>query len=241
MRFSIRNRLFGIALATLAIVSVCALSPMAVAQDAPESDAVQAADSVFDAAHVFRNLPVNVLELLPSGVRSDMLDYYTEADSLVQLPNAMGGLSQLKTVTPDYLKVQITPVSTLQIKLLEGKKGRKVIMTIYTVGDSVPSSDSDIRFFSEDFRELQRDKFIKMPRLEDFFSIPKGSETTMKEIRGMMPFYTVKADAAPGADNLVMQLTPGEYVSVDDLHILELFLKPRLTYIWKGNKFKLEK
>ncbi len=91
------------------------------------------------ASEVFANIPLEVLDMLRPSTRLDMLDYYSHADSLWVAPDALGGKSQLLQVAPDYLKVSVTPVSTLEIKILPSKKG-DIIMTLYTVSDTTLSA-----------------------------------------------------------------------------------------------------
>ncbi|MDE7380507.1 MAG: DUF3256 family protein, partial [Muribaculaceae bacterium] len=176
----------------------------------------------------------NVLNLLKKSTRISMLHYF-DADSIWKAPNAMEGVSELITVRPDYLKVRITDVSTLQIKLLPFRSGQ-LVMTIYNIGKE-PGGDSDIRFYNSELQEIPSDKFIKMPQLKDFFDIPKGSLTTMKEIQGMLPFYTTIFNADADSTTLEAEITVGEYVSTDDYNILKLFMRPRLKYTWNGKKF----
>lgn len=200
------------------------------------SSAVACPDTV-TARDIFMKLPVNVLDLLNKSTRESMLHYF-DADSVWQAPNAMEGISELVTVKSDYLKVKLTDVSSLQIKLLP-YSGGKLVMTIYNIGEE-RGGDSDIRFFNSALQEIKPDKFIKMPQLKDFFSIPKGSLTSMKEIEGMLPFYTTIFEATENDDVLTGRITVGEYISRDDYNILKLFLKPSIRYVWTGNRFRLQ-
>lgn len=185
----------------------------------------------------FIDFPSPALDLLTRSMRLDMLDYY-EADSIYRAKNALEGLSSLDTVATDYLRLRITPASTLQLKLLPLKKGGEIVMAIYTAGGEGQAADSEIRFYDASLTELPRDRHMKYPRLKDFFSIPKGSETTQKEIDSMVPFPTVEFTAFPGETSLKAVLTVGEYINQDDYNILKLFLKPDIRLEWNGRKFE---
>lgn len=201
---------------------------------------VQEAADTLTIREVFSSLKDESLDLLPVSTRLDMLDYY-DADSIFKARNAMSGMSELVKVTPDYLKVKITDASNLQIKLLPLRKGGTLVMTIYTVGGDKRSADSEIKFFDSSLNPLSREKYLSGPDLKDFFSIDKGSRTNMKEIRGMVPFPTIEFTAEPGETDMRGHLTVGEYISQDDYNILKLFLKPSITMVWKGDKYKFEK
>lgn len=192
----------------------------------------QAPADTLTARSVFRTLQTPALEILRESARLDMLDYW-DADSVYDVANAVGGTSHIVALTPDYMKISVTPVSVCEIKILPGKKQR-TIMEIYTVGDSVQAADSDVRFYDTALRPLDTKRYLETPDLKYFFDIPKGSATSMKEIREMIPFPTVEYSASSDDDILRARLTVGEYMNVDDYNIMRLFLKPEIAMEWKG-------
>ena len=196
-------------------------------------------ESVFNARYVFEKLHTSALEILPGNTRLDMLDYW-DVDSVYKASNAMEGLSWLETVTPDYLKVKITSVSSLEIKILPLKKD-KIVMTIYTVGDEEQAQDSQVKFYDESLTEVASNKFLVMPEVKDFFEIPRGSATKMKEIEDMIPFPTIAFAANPDNDNLEARLTVEQYINQDDWNIAKLFAKPKVTLEWQKGKYKYKK
>ena len=198
----------------------------------------ESADSSFTARSVFEKIHCSALEILPPSTRLDMLDYW-DVDSVYKAMNVMEGLSWLDEVTSDYLKVTVTPVSSLEIKILPLRKS-KIVMTIQTVGDDVQAQDSQIRFYDENLTELPADKYFKMPQIKNFFEIPKGSATKIKEIEDMIPFPTVAFSANPGNDNLEARLTVEKYINEDDWNIAKLFVKPYITFVWEKDKYKLK-
>ncbi|MCM1291421.1 MAG: DUF3256 family protein [Prevotella sp.] len=209
----------------------CLLVTMGVSAAKVENNEVKAAD-------VFSRLPVDVLDLLSPSTRLDMLEYW-QNDSTIVVLNDLGGESKLINVTDNFLEVQLTAVSTLQIKILANpKNGRQTVMTIYTVGNDNMAKDSDVSFYDIDLKPIPTDKILPAPKIKDFFSIPKGSLTTYKEIMQMIPFPTYLFIASPSDDNLTVKLTIGEAISQDDLKILSLFRLPYITYRWDGSRFK---
>ena len=164
------------------------------------------------ASRVFADLPISVLDLVDRSRRLDMLDYYA-ADSIAKIPNAMEGLSYLDTVTPDYLKVVLTPVTTLGVKVLPGKKG-DVILTAYTIGDKDQAYDTDLRFYDSSYQEIDRKKFMKLATLDDFFDYP---DKAVKElVARLVPFPTVLYEPEAGGSGMSAQLTVGQFMSADD-------------------------
>lgn len=212
------------------------------ARAAAPAEGVAAADSLAaDAAVCFLNMPADVLDVLPVSSRFKMVTYW-EADSVYHAPNAMEGTSWLREVTPDFLDVQITDVSRMQIRLLplRGKK-EKIVMTVYTVGSDTHSPDSDIRFFSAEMKELPRDRYFKEPRLKDFFSLPKDSPLSMKEIEEKIPFPTVEYSASAADTSLTGRLTVGTYMNEDDYKEVKPYEKSGIAWDWDGKRFRLRK
>ena len=234
----IKKAAFGSA---LLMVSAFAVFNQEVNAATPGNDKIKEADkdSVFSARYVFERIHTSALEILPPSIRLDMLDYW-DVDSIYKASNAMEGLSWLEKVNKDYLKVHISPVSTYEIRILPGKK-EKLIMTVYTVGDDVQAQDSQINFYNTEFVELPSNKFLVMPKIQDFFEIPKGSATKMKEIESMIPFPTIAFSANPDNDNLEARLTVEKFVNEDDWNIAKLFVKPAIILEWKKDKFKIAK
>lgn len=232
---------FGSAL--LLVSALAVFTPKSYGKDKKEAEKEKQEqaylDSIFTARYVFQELKASSLEILPLQTRLDMLDYW-DVDSVYKASNKMEGLSWLETVTPDYLKVKITPVSTLEIKILPEKK-TKLAMTIYTVGDDVQAQDSEVKFYDENMTEVPTDKHFKLPQVKDFFEIPKGSATKMKEIEDMIPFPTIALSANPDNDFLDARLTVEQYINEDDWNIAKLFLKPQVKYEWKKDKYELWK
>ena len=154
--------------------------------------------------------------------------------------NALGGLSWLENLNDTYLKVRVSQVSSLEIKILPVKKG-EIIMTVYTVGDAPDASDSEIKFYDTELNPLQATKYFSSPQLKDFFSIPKGSDTNMKEIEGMIPFPTIEYNASPDNNDLTAKLTVEQYINQDDWNILKIFLKDKVVMEWKKDKYRVMK
>ena len=143
-------------------------------------------------------------------------------------------------MSPNYMKVKISKVSSLEIKILPVKKG-EIILTVYTVGDSPQAKDSELKFFDEDLNELAADKYFVMPQVKDFFEIPKGSQTSMKELEQMIPFPTIEYTANAESNNLKAILTVEEYMDIDDWNIAKMFVKPYITLDWTKDKFRYSK
>jgi len=185
-------------------------------------------------------MPAETLDLLTTTMRLDLLDYY-RADSIYRVPNTMNNLSYLhRPLTSDYLKVQVTPVTTLTIKIFPFRKTR-IAVTSYTIGDSLQATDSDIRFYDSDMHELKRDKFIKLASTEDFLRLDGIDHKTRKELTDMIPFPTVEYTLYPDSGELHARLTSGEFLGKETLDKITPYLRRDRVYAWTGSKFVMKK
>lgn len=192
------------------------------------------------ASQAFLFMPANVLDLITPAMRLDMIDYLA-ADTVRQIPNALGGLSSfIRPVNDSYLNVRITPVSTMTFKILPHKKSNIVAVT-YTISDEGHAGDSEIAFYDNKMHPLKTAKFIKVAEIDDFFSLPKDKKHLKKELMALVPFPTVKYTLNPDNQTLTASLTIKQYMPTEDYMKLRPYLKPELTYHWTGSKFELSK
>lgn len=225
MKLTINNTLAAL------LTAVVALLLTAVASAAPKkSGAPLTADSVF------MELQPPVLDMLSRSARFEMLEYF-KVDSIYDATNSLGGKSRLETVTPEYLKAQITDVSTLEIRILPLKKGGDIAVVSYTVDSTGAQADSQLFFVSGDGSLLEGKKLFRAPELKHFFHIDKGSVTKMGELVDMVQFPTIEYILSPDTTELKGRLTVGEYMDVDDYNIMKLFLVPQITWTWNGSKY----
>lgn len=213
------------------LLAVAALiPPLAAAAPAAPADTLTA-------ARAFAGLPLGVLDILDRSTRLDMLDY-ADADSVLDARNLLDGTSRLTLLTPTYARVELTDVSTLQIKVLPYGKNDHIVMALTTVGSPSQAADTGIDFFDSSLRPLDAAKLFREPRMADFFDIPRGSATTIKEIEGMIPFPTYEITATPDSDDVTLTLTAGPNMDVDDYNIMKLFLRPGVRWRWTGKRFE---
>lgn len=190
------------------------------------------------ASQVFAELSFEVIDMLRPSVRLDMLDYYNQADSLLIVQDALGGQSRLEQVAPDYLKVAVTPVSTLEIKLLPTKKDQ-IIMTLYTVGTDSLAADTQVKFFDSSMKPLPAEKYLRAPALKDFYNL-KNSDLKESEIAEKIPFESIAYTTGPGDTPLTATLTTSSILSKEDKDLLTPIFIPSLSSTW-NSKFQFKK
>lgn len=191
------------------------------------------------APEAFIDMPPSVLELLNKFSRMNMVEYW-HADSVYRCTNVMDGISYIEAMDSTYMRVALTQVSRMEIKILPGRKG-DVVGVSYTVDSNGQQADSQLFFFDSQMQPLKTDKILRAPKVKDFFKIEKGSLTKMDELVAMVQFPTIEYRFSPDNTNLEGRLTVGQYIDADDYNIMKLFLLPQLTWQWDGKGYKLKK
>lgn len=197
-----------------------------------------AAPDTISATRAFISLPQATCPVLDEDNRLSMVDYF-RAGMDKHTVNTMKGESWLTALADNYAAAQLTEVSRMQLRILPRKKGGQMVVVAYTVAndDADIASDSELFFFDARMDPVPAKKVIKLPVLETFFSIPRGSLTSMKEIRRMIPFFTIEYALSADSDLLTARITLAENIDRDDLKIISLFLHDTVTYSWNGSRF----
>lgn len=202
-----------------------------------------AAPDTITASEALVLMPAQTLDILTTSMRKDLLDYY-RVDSIYSVPNAMEGFSHLnRPLTRDYAQVQVTPVTRFTIRVLPYRK-EQIVMTIYTIGDSLQAADSEVRFYDTSMQELKRDKFIKLASTEEFFDFTghdKLGKKERKELMRMVPFPTVEYTVSPDGVELQAHLTVGEFLGKEVMDKITPYLRRDRVYRWSGTRFDLVK
>lgn len=206
---------------------------------AVDTFAVAAADSlVNDVVIAFLELPDKYLAILPLDARMYMVNYLEE-DSLVTVRNFYGGESRITEYKPGYMRVQLTKVSSLQLKQLPYRKG-SLFMAIYTVASDKVAPDSELLFFDSAMQELKREKFFPTPDPGCFWNIPDDREERekFKEKLAEVPFYAVEYFASPTDDNLTGRVSSISFLPEEQKRELMPQLRDSLSWSWDGKRYR---
>ena len=192
------------------------------------------------AREAFVNMPKEMLDLIDKPLRLDMLDYW-DADSVAKVKNNMEGRSWLTAVTPDFLEVHLTDVSTCQIKILPSSKYGCVVATAYTIEGEGGAGDTSLYFYDTKMSRLPENKLIRLPEVKDFILIPKGISSKPSAIAELIPYPTVKFSFSPETTVLSAQLTVGKYMDKESFETVSPCLRRDAEYLWNGSQYRLRK
>lgn len=101
-----------------------------------------------DMKTLFIAMPDSVAPLLTKVNREDCVDFLA-SNMKAEVKNRFGKVSELKRLTDDYLFLQTTGSSSMEMKLLPLNDSVKVICVVNTVCG--PACDSEVRFYNTDW------------------------------------------------------------------------------------------
>ena len=185
---------------------------------------------------IFVNLPDSIEPLLTKVNKEDCVDFLDSGMKAV-VKNRFDRSAELKVLTSDYLQMQLSDVSTLELKLLPLKDSVRVICMVKTVCAS--ACDSDIRFFDTKWNELDASGFLKYP-VEDVFYLPLDSLTDdVQELRAKADICLMKASLSADDTSLTWEYTTPLTLHKDDREkLIALLRKEPLTMQWVEGRFE---
>jgi len=193
--------------------------------------------SAQDMATFFIHIPDHYLPHLEDAWRKDLVEIYKSGKPAV-LENTMNGRSSLQKLTQDYLYLQSTERSTLEIRFLPLINNTFIACVITTV--FAPVADSRVAFFTMEWQPLPASE-IWMPVDTDCFikeDIDRNDENYQKA-RSYLDMELIHYSLNP--DQLTMEavnITP-DYLSSEERAKVKSFLKETpIVYTWRAGRFE---
>ncbi|MDR1200986.1 MAG: DUF3256 family protein [Tannerellaceae bacterium] len=190
-----------------------------------------------DMKAVFIAMPDQYIPQLESAWRKDLVDLYRSGKE-ARLKNIMNGYSQLMKLTSDYLLLQTTERSVVEMKLLPLVNNTYIICMVTTI--SAPVSDSRIDFYTTEWKPLAVSDLIS-PVSADWFikeDVDKNSDA-YKDAMAHLDMDLVNYRLNPDNQTLEAIYTTPLYLSAEDRTNVTPFLKdiPKV-YTWEKFQFR---
>lgn len=129
---------------------------------------------------VFASMPDSVLEVMTKNNRLDCIDFI-ENNMEARVRNRFDGFSELKTLTEDYLNLNLTSSCLVEMKLLPVADSISYICVVKTY--SGPVRESTVAVYTDKWKLLPHEKWIKWPEYNDFWQA--NDSITDVDIRSM--------------------------------------------------------
>lgn len=190
-----------------------------------------------DMKTLFVAMPDSVIPLLTKVNREDCVDFLA-SNMKAEVKNRFGKPSELKKLTEDYLLLQTTERSSMEMKLLPVNDSVKVVCVVNTVCG--PACDSSVRFYDTRWQELKQRDFIQLPSAEAFY-LPADTLTTEEYavVRGKADMELIKAGLSEENTEITFIYTTPDYLAKEEREKLLAYVKKEpVTYVWREGKYR---
>ncbi len=167
----------------------------------------------------------DVFKSLPSNRRAEMLAY-NDVGMQVPTEGNFGENATLVKVTGTYLSVITSASSDVQMKMLISGRDT-TLLVVNTV--KIPARDSRVRLFDKNWTELNSSKALKLAKMEDFISIPKGAALKKQDVLGMIRFPIISYTVDSITDEITAHQELKDFMSKDDYKKVEPYLKDSIV------------
>ena len=185
----------------------------------------------------FINMPDEMIIQLEEAWRKGLVDLYKSGKSAT-LDNMMLGKSTMKHLTDDYLLLQLTKYSTVEMKLLPLVNNTFIICMITTV--SAPVADSHVSFYTTEWQPLPAAQLYD-PVTEEWFwkeDVDRSSHQFM-DARALLNIFLFKYSLSPDAPTLTCEyMTPAWLDEESRAKVMPLLKESPKKYEWKLNRFE---
>jgi hypothetical protein len=195
------------------------------------------AASAQDMAAFFIDIPDRYLPQLEDDWRKDLVDLYKSGKPAV-LENTMNGRSTLQNLTPDYLYLQSTERSALEIRFLPLINNTFIACVINTV--FAPVADSRVAFFTMEWQPLPASEIWTPADTDSFIkeTIDREDEN-YQEARSYLDMDLIHYHLNPDKLTLEAEYTTPAYLSSEESAKAKPFLKENpIIYTWRAGRFE---
>ena len=188
-----------------------------------------------EAKTLFINVPDSLCPLLTKVNREDCIDFLS-SKMKAQVENRFGKKSEMTDLSKDYIRMQMTPETSWQMKVLALNDTTNVICTVATA--CAPACDSSIRFYTTDWKPLTDHSFITLPVMSDFLITPDSASIyEFDEASRSADILLMKVDMNKENTELAVTLSTPDYMSKETAEKLKPFLSRPIVYQWKNGAF----
>ncbi|HUI32967.1 MAG: DUF3256 family protein [Dysgonamonadaceae bacterium] len=181
---------------------------------------------------VFKTMPDEFLPAFSEANKTMLL----MDTSLSVIPYPLGKIERLE-YTDTFLSLKTSDVGTLQMKLLPLVNNTQIISVVKTIC-SKKVCDSEIRFFSDKWEEIDKNRLMPDIQPEIFFDASKLNTLDFKVAASHINIYPLHFQFNKENDDLSIKFDFTGFLSSEDLKKIEPFVeKENLILSWNKSMF----
>ena len=182
--------------------------------------------------NVFKSMPD---EFLPAFSEANKTMLLVDT-SLSVIPYPLGEIEKLE-YNDTFLSIKTSEVGTLQLKILPLVNNTQIIALIKTVC-AKKMCDSNIRFFSEEWDEIDKGSILPKTPPHSFFDPAKLDDPEFKWAASHIDTYPLNYRFVDGSDKLEVKFDIKGYLSPKDFQKVAPYIKSEiLSLSWNKSMF----
>ena len=194
-----------------------------------------------DLKSLYISIPDSLSPLLTNVNRQDFGDFLA-SNMKAEVKNRFGNSSEMLKLTGDYLKIKLTTVSSVEMKLLPVNDSTKVICVAKTYQG--PVADTEISFYSTSWEKLNEKEFIDFPKKEDFFIVPIKPEQidSLEYVKAQADIHLTQASLSENKQTIEFTYTMPDYLDKKTAATVRKYvIKSPISYKWVDGHFSRNK
>ncbi len=188
-----------------------------------------------DVGALFTAMPDELLPQLASATRKNLVEQF-KGSKEATAQNTMNGDVKLEALTDNFLQLQVSEVSQIQIKLLPLINNSYIICMVNTVKG--PTADSRIDFYTTDWKPIEASSLFTPVKGDAFIKPANGDNFKRDEALTKIDIdlieYSLKADDT----TLTVTYRTPDYLSQEDRDAVMPFIKEPIVMKWNKNRFE---
>ncbi len=194
-----------------------------------------------EAKQLFIDMPDSILPTLTKINREDCIDFLA-SNMKAQVKNRFDKQSEMTKLTTDYISMQLSEISSFEMKLLPINDSIQIICTVQTVCSE--ACDSHIKFYTNQWESLKSSDYLSLPGKTDFIrdviSVHDTDTSNKKreELYKEADMLLMHATLSDSLNILTFRYTTPQYMSKESAERLSPFIKKNeILYEWANGKF----
>ena len=180
---------------------------------------------------VFKTMPG---EFLPAFSEADRTMLLVDS-SLSVIPYALGEIERL-AYSDTFLSIKTSEVGTMQIKILPLINNTQIIVLIKTVCSGI--CDSDIRFFTSEWVEIEKDSLLPAITPSVFFDQKELDTPGFKWTVSQIDIFPLQFQFKNGGDNLQVKFDIVNHLSSQNsVKISPYLVTETIDLMWNKSTF----
>lgn len=167
---------------------------------------------------VFKAMPD---ELLPAFSEANKTMLLVDS-SLSVIPYPLGEIERLD-YSDTFLSIKTSDVGTMQLKILPLVNDTKIIALIKTVCTKI--CDSDIRFYTDDWEEVDKDSLLPELTIRDFLNTDQADTPEFKWALSKVDIFPLQYQFKENSTHLEAKFDIANHLSPQDLKKLKPYLE----------------